>query len=276
MTIFNLITLFGGLALFLYGMRLMGDGLKKGSSDAFKRAMEKVTNNPLVGFLLGLVVTAVIQSSTATIVLTSGLVGAGVMSLHQSIGVILGANVGTTITGQIIRLLDVNASETSLLNFFKPSTLAPLAAIIGILFLMAVKTRQSDTIGSIAMGFGILFTGLLSMTAAVSPLSESETFANMFYQLSGKPVLILCRGEAALLLNDPLDGDAAHQLTALPAETAAHCGLVPYRAVGTESGLLLYFRPDRVLEADGKTLDCVCAAGPPGFESGQYEGLICV
>ena len=84
MTIFNLITLFGGLALFLYGMRLMGDGLKKGSSDAFKRAMEKVTNNPLVGFLLGLVVTAVIQSSTATIVLTSGLVGAGVMSLHQS------------------------------------------------------------------------------------------------------------------------------------------------------------------------------------------------
>ncbi len=201
MTIFNLIALFGGLALFLYGMRLMGDGLKKGSSDAFKRAMEKVTNNPLVGFLLGLVVTAVIQSSTATIVLTSGLVGAGVMSLHQSIGVILGANVGTTVTGQIIRLLDVNASETSLLNFFKPSTLAPLAAIIGILFIMVVKGRKSDTVGSITMGFGILFTGLLSMTAAVSPLSESETFANMFYQLSGQPVLgfLLGTGVAFLL-----------------------------------------------------------------------------
>ena len=201
MTIFNLIALFGGLALFLYGMRLMGDGLKKGSSDAFKRAMEKVTNNPLVGFLLGLVVTAVIQSSTATIVLTSGLVGAGVMSLHQSIGVILGANVGTTVTGQIIRLLDVNASETSLLNFFKPSTLAPLAAIIGILFIMVVKGRKSDTIGSITMGFGILFTGLLGMTAAVSPLSESETFANMFYQLSGQPVLgfLLGAGVAFLL-----------------------------------------------------------------------------
>ena len=138
MTIFNIITLFGGLALFLYGMRLMGDGLKRGSSDAFKSAMEKVTNNPLVGFLLGLGVTAVIQSSTATIVLTSGLVGAGILSLHQSIGVILGANVGTTVTGQIIRLLDVNASDTSLLNFFKPSTLAPLASIIGILFIMAV------------------------------------------------------------------------------------------------------------------------------------------
>ena len=201
MTIFNIISLFGGLALFLYGMRLMGDGLKRGSSDAFKSAMEKVTNNPLVGFLLGLGVTAVIQSSTATIVLTSGLVGAGIMSLHQSIGVILGANVGTTVTGQIIRLLDVNASDTSLLNFFKPSTLAPLAAIIGILFIMAVKGRKSDTIGSIAMGFGILFTGLLNMTAAVSPLSESESFANMFYQLSGQPVLgfLLGAGVAFLL-----------------------------------------------------------------------------
>ena len=191
----------GGLALFLYGMRLMGEGLKHGSSGALKKAMEKVTNNPLVGFLLGLVVTAVIQSSTATIVLTSGLVGAGVMSLHQSIGVILGANVGTTVTGQIIRLLDVNASETSLLNFFKPSTLAPLAAIIGILFIMVVKGRKSDTVGSITMGFGILFTGLLGMTAAVSPLSESETFANMFYQLSGQPVLgfLLGTGVAFLL-----------------------------------------------------------------------------
>ena len=201
MTIFNIITLFGGLALFLYGMRLMGDGLKRGSSDAFKSAMEKVTNNPLVGFLLGLGVTAVIQSSTATIVLTSGLVGAGILSLHQSIGVILGANVGTTVTGQIIRLLDVNASDTSLLNFFKPSTLAPLASIIGILFIMAVKGRKSETVGSIAMGFGILFTGLLSMTAAVSPLSESETFANMFFQLSDKPVLgfLLGAGVAFLL-----------------------------------------------------------------------------
>ena len=169
MTIFNLITLFGGLALFLYGMRLMGDGLKKGSSDAFKRAMEKVTNNPLVGFLLGLVVTAVIQSSTATIVLTSGLVGAGVMSLHQSIGVILGANVGTTITGQIIRLLDVNASETSLLNFFKPSTLAPLAAIIGILFLMAVKTPPPPTNRPPPPGVGPPFPRPLRHTPAGGP-----------------------------------------------------------------------------------------------------------
>lgn len=201
MTVFNLITLVGGLALFLYGMRLMGDGLKKGSSDALKRAMEKVTNNPFVGFLLGLVVTAVIQSSTATIVLTSGLVGAGILTLSQSIGIILGANVGTTVTGQIIRLLDVNAAETSVLNFFKPSTLAPIAAVIGILFLMAFKSRKSETVGNIAMGFGILFTGLLSMTSAVSPLSESETFARMFIGLSNAPVLgfLLGTGVAFLL-----------------------------------------------------------------------------
>ena len=200
MTIFNFISLFGGLALFLYGMQLMGDGLKKGSSGALKAAMEKVTNNPLVGFLLGLAVTAVIQSSTATIVLTSGLVGAGVLTLHQSIGIILGANVGTTITGQIIRLLDLNADGGAWLNLFKPSTLAPLAAITGILFIMAIKTPHSDTVGSITMGFGILFTGLLNMTAAVSPLGVSPAFAQMFSGLADAPVLGFLAGTGVAFL----------------------------------------------------------------------------
>jgi len=201
MTIFNVISLFGGLALFLYGMRLMGDGLKETSSGALKNAMERVTNNPVVGFFLGLIVTAVIQSSTATIVLTSGLVGAGVITLHQSIGVILGANVGTTITGQIIRLLDLNGSSgTSWIDIFKPSTLAPLAAIIGILMIMAIKTRRSGVIGQIAMGFGVLFTGLLNMTAAVSPLSSSETFARTFIGLSDTPVLGFLAGTGVAFL----------------------------------------------------------------------------
>ena len=201
MTIFNVISLFGGLALFLYGMRIMGNGLKESSSGALKSAMEKVTNNPLVGFFLGVIVTAVIQSSTATIVLMSGLVGAGVITLHQSIGVIIGANVGTTITGQIIRLLDVNASGgSSWVNLFKPSTLAPLAAIIGIVMIMAVKSKHSDVVGSIAMGFGILFTGLLNMTAAVSPLSESESFAQMFVRLSDTPVLGFLAGTGVAFL----------------------------------------------------------------------------
>ena len=200
MTIFNFISLFGGLALFLYGMRLMGDGLKQGSSAALKKAMEKVTNNPIIGFLLGLLVTAVIQSSTATIVLTSGLVGAGILTRPQSLGSVLGANLGTTITGQIIRLLDVNADSASWMNIFKPSTLAPVASIIGILLIMAVHTRNSKTVGNIAIGFGILFTGLLNMTASVSPLSESESFASMFVSLADKPILGFLAGTGVAFL----------------------------------------------------------------------------
>ena len=190
MNIFHFISLFGGLALFLYGMRLMGDGLQQGSSGTLKKFMEKVANNPCTGFLLGLLVTAVIQSSTATIVLTSGLVGAGILTLRQSIGIILGANVGTTVTGQIIRLLDFDGDASSWLNIFKPSTLAPIAAIIGILVIMTLRSNKSDILGKVAMGFGILFTGLLNMTAAVEPLSESETFANLFIQMSDTPVLL--------------------------------------------------------------------------------------
>ena len=200
MNVFDFISLFGGLALFLYGMRLMGDGLQQGSSGALKRFMEKVANNPLTGFLLGLLVTAVIQSSTATIVLTSGLVGAGILSLRQSIGIILGANVGTTVTGQIIRLLDIDGDASSWLNIFKPSTLAPVAAIIGILLIMTLKSNKSDIAGKVAMGFGILFTGLLNMTAAVEPLSESETFANLFIRMADTPVLGFLVGTGAAFL----------------------------------------------------------------------------
>ena len=116
-SIFNIITLLGGLALFLYGMRVMGDGLKEGSTDTLKSVLEKVTNNPVKGFLVGMLMTAIIQSSTATIVITSGLVGAGILTLHQSVGIILGANVGTTVTGQIIRLMDIQG-DAGILNFY--------------------------------------------------------------------------------------------------------------------------------------------------------------
>ena len=200
MSIFNVISLLGGLALFLYGMRVMGDGLKKGSSATFKRAMEKVTNNPFVGFLLGALVTAIIQSSTATIVLASGLVAAGILTLHQSVGIIIGANVGTTITGQIIRLMDVNADSSPVLQFFQPSTLAPLAAVIGILLIAFIHFKNSDTIGSVAMGFGILFTGLLSMTAAVSDLSASGAFDSLFLTFASKPLLGFLAGLAVAFI----------------------------------------------------------------------------
>ena len=200
MSVFNIISLFGGLALFLYGMRIMGDGLKKESSTTLKKVMEKVTNNPIIGFILGTLVTAIIQSSTATIVLTSGLVAAGLLTLHQSLGIIIGANVGTTVTAQIIRLLDISADATSWLNLFKPSTLAPIAAIIGILLILAFKSKKSNTLGIILLGFSILFTGLLSMTAAMDPLSESESFRHMFASLSDKPLLGFFMGMAVAFL----------------------------------------------------------------------------
>ena len=199
MTVFDFISLFGGLALFLYGMRIMGDGLKSQSTGTMKRVMGHMTGNPLLSFILGMLVTALIQSSTATIVLTAGLVSAGVLTLHQSLGIILGANVGTTITAQIIRLLDIDGG-TSILRLFKPSTLAPIAAIVGILFIMVIKVKNAGTIGTIAMGFGILFTGLLNMTSAVAPLSSSESFARLFVTLGNQPILGFFAGAGVAFL----------------------------------------------------------------------------
>lgn len=175
--------------MFLYGMRLMGDALREGSSGALKRALENVTNNSIKAFLLGLAVTAVIQSSTATIVITSGLVAAGILSLKQSLGIIVGSNVGTTVTGQIIRLIGVNENSASWLQIFKPSTLAPIALIIGIILIMGVRIPRAKTIGSIAMGFGILFSGLLSMTSAVDNLTETGVFESMFSKLGENPFI---------------------------------------------------------------------------------------
>lgn len=189
MNIFNVITLLGGLAMFLYGMRMMGDGLKESSSGTLKKAMEKLTNTPVKAFLLGLAMTAIIQSSTATIVITSGLVGAGIISLHQSLGIVVGANVGTTVTGQIIRLLDIDSSGTSFLRFFQPATLAPLALIIGILLIMGIQFKGSDKVGQIVIGFGILFSGLLKMTDAVSTLTENGMIENLFAQLGENPFM---------------------------------------------------------------------------------------
>ena len=189
MDIFDVISLLGGLAMFLYGMRLMGDSLKENSSGALKAVIEKVTNNPFKAFLLGVMITAVIQSSTATIVITAGLVGAGILSLHQSMGIIIGANVGTTVTGQIIRLLDVDASGSSFLRFFQPSTLAPIALIIGMVLIMGNFLKNSHSIGRIAVGFGILFSGLLNMTGAVTSLAESGIVESLFSGLGDHPLL---------------------------------------------------------------------------------------
>ncbi len=189
MSVFDVISLLGGLAMFLYGMRLMGNSLKENSSGALKLAIEKVTNNPLKSFILGLLVTALIQSSTATIVITSGLVGAGILTLHQSLGIIVGANVGTTVTGQIIRLLDVDASGMAWLQIFRPSTLAPIALVLGMVLIMGGFMKNSKSVGSIAIGFGILFSGLLNMTSAVDALSSSGIIEHMFSNLGKSPLI---------------------------------------------------------------------------------------
>ncbi len=188
MSVFNVITLLGGLAMFLYGMEVMGDGLKDSSGPALKRILEKITHNVIMGVITGMLVTAVIQSSTATIVLTVGLMSAGVLNLKQASSIVIGANIGTTVTAQIIRLMDVDSGGSILIEFFKPATLAPLAMIIGIILIMFIK-KNSKGVGQICMGFGVLFSGLLSMTAAVEPLSQSGVFLDIIGRFSNNPLL---------------------------------------------------------------------------------------
>lgn len=193
-TVLTVISLLGGLAMFLYGMEIMGDGLKQGSGTALKNFLGKLTQNAFLGLLTGTIVTAIIQSSTATIVLTVGLIGAGILNLRQGVSIVLGANIGTTVTAQIIRLMDIDSTGNAILAFFKPDTLAPLALIIGILLIMFIKKKGTKNVGMIAMGFGILFTGLMSMTAAVEPLAESDAFVNILSYFSDMPVIGIFTG----------------------------------------------------------------------------------
>ena len=194
MDIFSVISLLGGLAMFLYGMEVMGDGLKNASGSALKKVLGKATQNIVLGVITGMLVTAVIQSSTATIVLTVGLISAGILNLKQAVSIVMGANIGTTVTAQIIRLMDIDSSGNVILQFFKPETLAPVALIIGILLIMFIKLPNSKTTGEIFVGFGILFTGLLNMTAAVEPLSESPEFIDLMQRFGDKPFLALMVG----------------------------------------------------------------------------------
>ena len=170
---YSVIAFLGGLAMFLYGMRVMGDGLKSSSGGAMKSVLAKVTGKPVMGFILGMLVACIIQSSTATIVITVGLVGAGFLTFHQSVGIVLGANVGTAITAQIIRLMDVSSGMDSPLYFFKADNLAPLSLVIGITLIMFVGTSKSRNAGNIACGFGILFMGLIYMSDVVAQYGEA-------------------------------------------------------------------------------------------------------
>jgi len=182
------IQLFGGLAMFLYGIEVMGDGLKNSSGAALKKILEKVTGSVVAGVLTGTLVTAVIQSSTATIVLTVALIGAGVLTLKQAASIVMGANIGTTITAQIIRLSSIEAGDNWLLMLFDTDTLAPVAMVVGIVLLMFIKSKSSKTIGDIFIGFGVLFIGLNLMTEGVKPLIGTEAFV-VFLGVLKNPIL---------------------------------------------------------------------------------------
>ncbi len=229
------IQMLGGLALFLYGMRLMSNSLRESSSGKLKSMMEKVTGNPFKAFLLGLIVTAVIQSSTATIVITSGLVAGGIITMHQSLGIIVGANVGTTVTGQIVRLIDLNSDSSSWLQYLKPSTLAPVALIVGIVLLMFIRIRRSDAIGNVAMGFGILFTGLMNMSNAVNELSSSGIIEHVFAGIGRNPVLGYLGGAGVAFLLQSSSSSVAI-LQTMAANTFISFGVVYVVIVGIYLG----------------------------------------
>ena len=171
-----IISLLGGLAMFLYGIEVMGDGLKNSSGEALKRVLEKVTGNVVMGVITGALVTAVIQSSTATIVLTVALIGAGVLNLKQAVSIVMGANIGTTVTAQIIRLGSIESDGSFFLWLFDTDTLAPIALIIGIVLLMFIKKQSTKPVADICIGFGVLFVGLNLMTSGVKPLIGTSAF----------------------------------------------------------------------------------------------------
>ncbi len=189
-----IVQMLGGLAMFLYGIEVMGDGLKNSSGAALKRVLEKVTGNVFMGVLTGTLVTAVIQSSTATIVLAVALIGAGVLNLKQAVSIVLGANIGTTITAWITTLAFVDAGDNWLLWLFDTDTLAPIALAIGIVLIMFVKSSKTKTIGDICMGFGILFVGLMNMTGAVKGFSDNPAFMEFLAGFSDQPILGILAG----------------------------------------------------------------------------------
>ena len=195
------ICMLGGVALLLYGMNVMGNGLEKISGGKMEKILEKLTNNIFKAVALGAVVTAVIQSSGATTVIVVGLVNSGILPLSAAVGIIMGANIGTTVTGQILRLGDLegNKSLGVVMEFLTPTYLAPTLAVIGIIIILIAKKDSIRAVGDIGIGLGVLFTGMLSLTAAVEPLSELESFRNLFASLEN-PFLGVAAGAVVTAL----------------------------------------------------------------------------
>ena len=197
MTIFDVLSLLCGLALFLYGMDVMGDSLKRSAGSSLKRILAKMTSNPFKGFLLGLAVTAVIQSSSATTVMVVGFVNSGTMTLLQSVGVIMGANVGTAVTAWLTGLSGVGGagaeSTLAIVKWFKPDSWMPILAVIGICLIMFVKRGKKRDIGAIFLGFAVLMVGMSMMSDAVGGLKDSESFKSILTMFEN-PILGVLAG----------------------------------------------------------------------------------
>ena len=187
MTIFNALNLIGGLCLFLFGMDLMGQALERRAGSGLRSLLEKMTKNRLMGLLAGLGVTAVIQSSSATTVMVVGFVNSGLMTLRQSIGVIMGANIGTTVTAWILSLSGIEGSSL-LVQMFKPSTFTPILALVGIILYMFCKADKKKDTGMILLGFATLMFGMEAMSSAVSSLRNVPQFREIFLMFSN-PIL---------------------------------------------------------------------------------------
>lgn len=186
MTIFHVFSLFGGLALFLFGMDIMGKALEKQAGGQLQKILSRLTDSPIKGFFLGLVVTAVIQSSSATTVMVVGFVNSGIMQLHQAIGIIMGSNVGTTVTSWILSLSGLEG-DSLLIQMLKPTSFSPVLAFIGIILYMC-KSERKKGVGTIMVGFAVLMTGMTTMSDAVAPLQNEAWFTSLFVRFSN-PIL---------------------------------------------------------------------------------------
>ena len=192
MNFFDILSLLGGLALFLFGMQLMGNALEKKAGGGLKTILEKMTERPLTGFLLGLLVTCVIQSSSATTVMVVGFVNSGIMKLRQAIFIIMGSNIGTTITAWILSLTGVSG-DAWYIQIFKPSSFVPILAMIGVIFFVFLKSNKKKDTGVILLGFATLMTGMEAMSGAVEGLKDVPAFANIL-TLFTNPILGVLAG----------------------------------------------------------------------------------
>jgi phosphate:Na+ symporter len=192
MDFFEVLSLFGGLALFLYGMNLMGEALAKTAGGGLETALEKLTKTRIKGVLLGAAVTAVIQSSSATTVMVVGFVNSGIMKLGQAVGIIMGANIGTTITSWLLSLSGIESSNFWI-KLLKPSSFSPILAVVGIIFLLFTRSRKRHDTGEILIGFAILMFGMDTMSSAVKPLASVPGFTGILTRFSN-PILGIAAG----------------------------------------------------------------------------------